>query len=668
MVPVGVRAPSMAIRTRELHRYPDLLKPRHEINLMYAEDSDASSPLQYINIAAKHDIQPYVLIEEFEKMLRRVKCTRAGNGTLTSMRLTFKNARLLNMAQREWASHESLIFVSHHESCNDEAERAAYRSFSIHFDQKTLSAVIDSAYSSFEHSSEASSFLKITGGSSARDVAHTFVPRTFQKSTLSERGVLDSFQMDYGEQGDTKTLTIHANDAWPVRERLFDWAGFGLYCDRCHTRGEIRLSLSVGLRTDLLHLLPDMVQGSLQNEVMGKIFTEASFSVDVVEEVDINYNLDLSIDNGAFFRTPTMSNEFNVLEADAVGCLGVGNNYATDLGLTLQTGAVSWDIYSGFVLEAPAVQVCLGTARGVTEDCKPGGKLNGAELKLEVLGGLSGYASFAPGFPGFPIARIHLHPWAINLPPEWHRIQKLASHCFGSPDSTHYKDNFPVKPAIYGQIGPSTGPSTQNAGMWNGLVSLDGGKPSPQGSTNSPIAGLPPADTSNTNNNGVQAGIDQPARDGTSAQPSGVVDGNIAKPNAVSSNPQNVPEPLPPTLPTSPPGQVIAEAPTSNSPFQQDSSPSNQSPPPNTGGGGPNSAASYLQPKIPEQPNTPATESPLSPPPEAQNPNAIVLPQPNSGGSTNGDPNPQPNSGTLNPQFAAPVFQSGSASIPTVNI
>lgn len=78
-------------------------------------------------VSVEHHSRPYVLVEGFEDLLSAVECASDGAKETTHMALTFHHPRFLAMAKDAWRAHESLLFITHHQSCNEDAEeRAVY--------------------------------------------------------------------------------------------------------------------------------------------------------------------------------------------------------------------------------------------------------------------------------------------------------------------------------------------------------------------------------------------------------------------------------------------------------------------------------------------------------------------------------------------------------------
>jgi hypothetical protein len=125
----------------------DVLRPRPNVELLYAQrmyilthkvivtlangvfcaDGSSDTNPYVVNVTASHKNMSYVLIEDFESMLSLIRCVNAAVDPPTSVVLRFKDNNFFEQARDLWISHNELLFVTHHDSCNEGHKRGVYR-------------------------------------------------------------------------------------------------------------------------------------------------------------------------------------------------------------------------------------------------------------------------------------------------------------------------------------------------------------------------------------------------------------------------------------------------------------------------------------------------------------------------------------------------------------
>ena len=139
LVPFTLRAAGAELERREPGLLIDALRPRYEVELHYGSGkvltegtitelvsdygAENSVGQQYVAVATtRHDSWPYVLVEGFENLLSMVKCSSHGPN-ITHIAMTFRNADTFALARDAWSRHDSLTFITHHASCNNNFEQ-----------------------------------------------------------------------------------------------------------------------------------------------------------------------------------------------------------------------------------------------------------------------------------------------------------------------------------------------------------------------------------------------------------------------------------------------------------------------------------------------------------------------------------------------------------------
>lgn len=80
-----------------------------------------------IQVAARHDTRPYVLLEEMDDLLTSVDCSVDVVSPSVSIMVSFKHGHHLALAQEHWNHPEGLTFVTNRPLCNEPLQHAAYR-------------------------------------------------------------------------------------------------------------------------------------------------------------------------------------------------------------------------------------------------------------------------------------------------------------------------------------------------------------------------------------------------------------------------------------------------------------------------------------------------------------------------------------------------------------
>ncbi|KAI9662777.1 MAG: hypothetical protein M1829_006121 [Trizodia sp. TS-e1964] len=265
----------------------------------------SSSLPQYAKVSAKHDTRPYVVVEKFENMLSSIACSKIADDSSATLHLSFKDTRLLKLAIKHWSPHNSLTFITHHHTCNDQKDRAAYISSAIHFDELNLVAFIEAQVTTFGLSPDLSSSLRITGGSASKNLAESFNYRKY-RTPQSKRSREEPPPISFDDSGNTKAVTLSIDKKWGDWEEIFNMGGFSLTCANCHAQGELRTSFALSFRTDILNQVPTSFVGISQDELIAKFCSEATLTMEVVKEIDISLNLNFILNTGALFRFPSI--------------------------------------------------------------------------------------------------------------------------------------------------------------------------------------------------------------------------------------------------------------------------------------------------------------------------------------------------------------------------
>ena len=146
MVPVTLHTSrSGLLAARHLPQPLELLRPTHEIEMLYADGTYSSRPLTdeanmgaidaatdlplLVKVLAKHESKPYVFVEQFEDQLLDISCSSRSPGndsTVLSMRFT--SNQTFTAAIEQWSEKKALMFITHHTSCNhDVGQREVYQ-------------------------------------------------------------------------------------------------------------------------------------------------------------------------------------------------------------------------------------------------------------------------------------------------------------------------------------------------------------------------------------------------------------------------------------------------------------------------------------------------------------------------------------------------------------
>jgi hypothetical protein len=148
-----------------------------------------------VTVTASHNDMLYILVEDFEDLLSEIRCVNEMANESTSMLLRFKGDDAFEHARRYWTTHERLLFVTHHGSCNEKHKRGVYkydpvdvrkariyeisnaclslrRSSSIRFEEKNLDAIVNCTYEELGDSSYASSLIRVAGGLADARLTH----------------------------------------------------------------------------------------------------------------------------------------------------------------------------------------------------------------------------------------------------------------------------------------------------------------------------------------------------------------------------------------------------------------------------------------------------------------------------------------------------------------
>ncbi|KAI9674847.1 MAG: hypothetical protein M1829_003587 [Trizodia sp. TS-e1964] len=240
--PVKLHPDEGIIRRRDLYKHHQLLTPQSSVQLLYAEgggDKDhVTSTIPYvINVTATHNSRSYVLVEDFEGMLADISCLKDPKDKRnTLLKLKFQNERLLGYATRHWGNKRDLAFVTHHTTCNEDAERGVYVSSSIAFDAQNMLVTIKGRHERLGSSRHASSLMKITGGMPSKHLTKRITRRV--ANPLNKRAA--------GSPSLLYDLDFH----WDQRELFYQWGGMRIDCVDCSMTGKIEAAFSYDIDTD----------------------------------------------------------------------------------------------------------------------------------------------------------------------------------------------------------------------------------------------------------------------------------------------------------------------------------------------------------------------------------------------------------------------------------
>ncbi|KAH0552960.1 hypothetical protein GP486_006842 [Trichoglossum hirsutum] len=233
LLPVG--GPQVEARD-PLQESVDVLRPRPKAELLYAQHGFSDSNPYAINVTASHKNSSYVIIEEFESMLSQIRCVDATVDLPTSVVLRFKDDDLFMHARDLWIRHDSLLFVTHHDSCNEVHKRGVYRSSSIKFEERSLDVIISSSYEELGDSSHASSVIHVSGG-----LADAHLARRLRRRTIHPR---DSKNIE----SQTSALTLNLHHSFQPREQIMN-AGM---------EGVIQAAFNITINTDISGVLKEI--------------------------------------------------------------------------------------------------------------------------------------------------------------------------------------------------------------------------------------------------------------------------------------------------------------------------------------------------------------------------------------------------------------------------
>ncbi|KAI9765258.1 MAG: hypothetical protein M1839_005596 [Geoglossum umbratile] len=249
-VPVSVR-PTRGSNTeiRDLRDPSVVLQPRQKVELLYAQHgSDGTNPF-VVTVTASHKNTLYVLVEDFEDSLSEIHCVNDTDSESTSMVLRFKDGGAFRHARSHWTSHDRLLFITHHSSCNEGHKRGVYKSSSIRFEEMSLDVAIICTYEELGDSSHASSLIRVTGGLADAHLIDRLRRRTvYPRNDKSIKSKISAF-----------SFNIHQD--FPPRDHVLEFSGTNIYCVNCSVEGVIETTFNFTINTDIAGVLKGLGDG-----------------------------------------------------------------------------------------------------------------------------------------------------------------------------------------------------------------------------------------------------------------------------------------------------------------------------------------------------------------------------------------------------------------------
>ncbi|KAI9780623.1 MAG: hypothetical protein M1816_002784 [Peltula sp. TS41687] len=297
IVPVNVRPSRSGLAARDAPRPEELLRPTHEVELLYADEA-AMGPPMLVTVTAKHDERPYVLLERFEDMLSSITCsTGPGSNNSTVLSMTFRDEQTLAQAEQEWSTKEELTFVTHHDTCNhDVKQREVYQSYSIRFDHDANMAIVACARKEFGYTTDANTALRIQGGTAPRHLARRLSPRTLgkDKSSLKKRA--------------PRSFGFSLERKWaPVEDIGLIPGQLETYCRDCSSSGAVSIGYDfsfASLSTERLLALKEPFRNGGMGKPADAVFDTARMSIEVTEPIDVKSTLNVVAHSGVSVRWP----------------------------------------------------------------------------------------------------------------------------------------------------------------------------------------------------------------------------------------------------------------------------------------------------------------------------------------------------------------------------
>ncbi|KAH0545378.1 hypothetical protein FGG08_000519 [Glutinoglossum americanum] len=231
-VPVSLHpAGGSDVEARDWKRGGDTLRPRSKVELLYAQHGSDDTNPYLVSVTASHKNTSYVLVEDFEDVLSDIRCVNNAVNVPISMVLQFMDGDAFKYARGHWMRHDTLLFVTHHHSCNEGHKRGVYR-----FEERSLDAIIRCTYEELGDSRYASSLIRVSGGP-----ADAHLTRRLRRRTVYPRN-------DGSIKSNNSAFSFDLHQGFPPRERVLEAA----------IEGVIETAFNFAINTDIAGVLKDL--------------------------------------------------------------------------------------------------------------------------------------------------------------------------------------------------------------------------------------------------------------------------------------------------------------------------------------------------------------------------------------------------------------------------
>ncbi|PSN64494.1 hypothetical protein BS50DRAFT_590302 [Corynespora cassiicola Philippines] len=241
----------------------------------FHRDCSTNSEVEYTNghpyvisVTASHRESAYVVVEDFEHLLSDFTCIH--NDGITSLKFVFNTTQSIGWAQELWTNRSSILFVTHHVSCNPSNERAVYKAFDITFDLGDLTATAVTHPLVLGDSAEASTTLHFEGGPTSSEL----------RKKLKRRSNIDYNEIARRDV-DRSEWVIDLNQEFDAREDIISFIdGLSLTCVDCSLKGQATASFTLDI--DLDEILE-----------FSNPFNEATLKLEATQVIGGDFNIEI---------------------------------------------------------------------------------------------------------------------------------------------------------------------------------------------------------------------------------------------------------------------------------------------------------------------------------------------------------------------------------------